>query len=160
MGNINGHETRVTAPWLRMRLAEPDTARRICLIDATPTADAPCLPHARPLDVRALVEQSGGVPPAPSFQAAVRRIGATSFDQVVIYDRDIPLAASVLWRLFQIFGHRDTAILEGGYQAWCSAAGELASHYSEHEAGTWRAAQSPADGALLAEIRLLLQSSS
>jgi|SRR5579862_9814576 len=157
MGNINGHETRVTAPWLRMRLGEPDTARRICLIDATPTADEPCLPQSRPLDVRALVEESNGLPPAHAFQAAARRIGATSFDQVVIYDRNTPLAASVLWRLFRVFGHRDTAILEGGYQAWCSAGGDLASRYSEHEAGTWRAAELPADDALLAEIRLLLR---
>lgn len=159
MGNINGHERSVTAPWLRMRLAEPDTAQRICLIDATPRTDAPCLPYSRPLDVRALVMRSDGVPPASAFQAAVRNIGATSFDQVVIYDRDIPLASCVLWRLFRAFGHRDTAIVEGGYQAWCGAAGELASHYLQQEVGTWRAAEAPVDGELLAEIQLLLRSS-
>jgi 3-mercaptopyruvate sulfurtransferase SseA len=112
MGNINGHETTITASWLRMRLAEPETAQRICLIDATPTTDAFCLPYARPLDVRALV--ACGLPTADAFQAAVRSIGATSLDQVVIYDRNTPLAASILWRLFRAFGHRDACILDGG----------------------------------------------
>jgi 3-mercaptopyruvate sulfurtransferase SseA len=155
MGNINGHETTITASWLRMRLAEPETAQRICLIDATPTMDAPCLPYARPLDVRALV--ACGMPTADAFQAAVRSIGATSLDQVVIYDRNIPLAASILWRLFRAFGHRDACILDGGYDAWCSVSGELASCYSASDVGTWRAERMPAPCELLAEVRLLQQ---
>lgn len=154
MGNINGHETRISASWLRMRLAEPETARRICLIDATPTQE-PCLPHARPLDARNLVRD--GMPRAATMQAAVRAIGATSLDQVVIYDRNNPLAASVLWRLFQAFGHRDACILDGGHEAWCSVNGEFAARYSEHDPGTWRAAAPGEDRALLAEIRLLQQ---
>ena len=155
MGNINGHETTITASWLRMRLAEPETAQRICLIDATPTMDAPCLPYARPLDVCALA--AGGVPTADTFQAAVRSIGATSLDQVVIYDRNTPLAASVLWRLFQAFGHRDACILDGGYKAWCSVCGELASCYSANDVGTWRAQRISAPCELLAEVRRLQQ---
>jgi 3-mercaptopyruvate sulfurtransferase SseA len=156
MGNINGHETQITAPWLRMRLAEPETARRICLIDATPVVGARCLPGARALDLRALMVESGGMPTAEAFQATVRAIGATSLDQVIIYDRDDPLAASVLWRLFHAFGHRDACILAGGYRAWCAASGELAARYCVHEVGTWRARQAPATNhALLADIRRL-----
>jgi 3-mercaptopyruvate sulfurtransferase SseA len=155
MGNINGHETTITASWLRMRLAERETAQRICLIDATPTRDAPCLPYARSLDVRALM--ACGVPTADTFQAAVRSIGATSLDQVVIYDRNMPLAASILWRLFRAFGHRDACILDGGYEAWCSVCGQLASCYSENEVGTWQAERVPVPCELLAEVRLLQQ---
>jgi 3-mercaptopyruvate sulfurtransferase SseA len=155
MGNINGHETRISASWLRMRLAEPETAQRICLIDVTPTTLEPCLPYARALDVRALT--ADGIPTAVAFQAAICAIGATSLDQVVIYDRNDPLAASVLWRLFQAFGHRDACILEGGYEAWRSARGELAPAYSEHDLGTWRAAPPAQDRNLLAEMRLLQQ---
>jgi 3-mercaptopyruvate sulfurtransferase SseA len=154
MGNINGHETRVTAAWLRMRLAEAETAQRICLIDATP-GEGPCLPYARPLDLRAIL--STGMPTPEEFQGAVRAIGATSFDQVVIYDRNIPLASSILWRLFRCFGHRDACILSGGYDAWCSVSGELVEGYSKHEAGTWRAAGATADGELVAEIDALRQ---
>jgi 3-mercaptopyruvate sulfurtransferase SseA len=155
MGNINGHETRISAPWLRMRLAEPETAQRICLIDATPTMQGPCLPGARALDVSALVK--GGLPTAEAFQAAIRAVGATSLDQVVIYDRESSLAASVLWRLFKTFGHRDACVLQGGYDAWRGAGGELAVCYSVHEPGTWRAAVPVEDRALLAEVRLLQQ---
>jgi 3-mercaptopyruvate sulfurtransferase SseA len=154
MGNINGHETRVTAAWLRMRLAEAETAQRICLIDATP-GEGPCLPYARPLDVRAMLKS--GMPTADNFQAALRAIGTTSFDQVVIYDRDTPLASSILWRLFRSFGHRDACILDGGYDAWCTVSGELVESYSKHEAGTWRAAGVSADRELLAEIDALRQ---
>jgi 3-mercaptopyruvate sulfurtransferase SseA len=156
MGNINGHETRVTASWLRMRLAEPETARRICLIDATPGHDGTCLPHARPLDLRALLQS--GPPTAGAFQAAIRAIGATSHDQVVIYDRDMPLAASVLWRLFQAFGHPDACVLEGGYAAWHQASAEIARGYTSQEPGTWRAREGPIDGELLADIGRLQQS--
>jgi 3-mercaptopyruvate sulfurtransferase SseA len=154
MGNINGHETRITAAWLRMRLAEAETAQRICLIDATP-GEGPCLPYARPLDVRAM--SKSGMPAAEDFQAAMRAIGATSFDQVVIYDRDVPLASSILWRLFRSFGHRDACILDGGYDAWLRAAGELADRYSKHEPGTWRAAGLSADPDLVKEIEALRQ---
>jgi thiosulfate/3-mercaptopyruvate sulfurtransferase len=155
MGNINGHETRISASWLRMRLAEPETAQRICLIDVTPITREPCLPYARALDVRALM--ADGMPTAAAFQAATRAIGATSLDQVVIYDRNDPLAASVLWRLFQAFGHRDACILEGGYDSWRDVGGELAGRYSNHDLGTWRAAAPAQDRELLAEIRLLQQ---
>jgi 3-mercaptopyruvate sulfurtransferase SseA len=154
MGNINGHETRVTAAWLRMRLAEAETAQRMCLIDATPN-EGPCLPYARPLAVQALVQDA--IPTAETFQAALRAIGATSFDQVVIYDRNIPLASSILWRLFRCFRHRDACILDGGYHAWCSVSGELVESYSDHEPGTWRAGGGPADRELLAEIDALRQ---
>ena len=154
MGNINGHETRITAPWLRMRLAEPETAGRICLIDATPKTGEPCLPYSRALDVRALM--GAALPTAQTFQSAVRSIGATSLDQVIIYDRDDPAASSVLWHLFRAFGHRDTCILEGGYAAWGAASGELARGYSEQEAGTWRALQSETASEAFAEIPRLL----
>jgi 3-mercaptopyruvate sulfurtransferase SseA len=139
MGNINGHETRITAPWLRMRLAEPETALRICMIDCTPRPGERCIHYSRALDVRALLAASGAAPSAEAFEAAVRAIGATSLDQVVIYDRDDPAAALVLWNLFRAFGHRDTCMLEGGYAAWCMAGGELAQEYCEQDVGTWRA---------------------
>ena len=107
MGNINGHETTITASWLRMRLAEPETAQRICLIDATPTMDAPCLPYARPLDVCALA--ACGVPTADAFQAAVRSIGATSLDQVVIEDT---------WTVSGLFGACSRRSVIGTPASW------------------------------------------
>jgi 3-mercaptopyruvate sulfurtransferase SseA len=154
MGNINGHETSITASWLRMRLAEAETAGRICLIDATPKPGAPCIPYSRALDVRSLV--GGARPTAQAFQAAVRSIGTTTLDQVVIYDRDDPAASSVLRLLFRAFGHRDACILDGGYAAWCSVAGELALRYSEHEPGTWRAQERDNASATSTEILRLL----
>ncbi len=152
MGNINGHETRITAPWLRMRLAEPETAGRICLIDATPKPGEPCIPYSRALDVRALMDTGRALPTAQAFQSAVRSIGATSLDQVIIYDRDDPPASSVLWHLFRAFGHRDTCILDGGYAAWRGASGELASRYGEQEPGTWRAQEAETASEAFTEI--------
>lgn len=154
MGNINGHETSITASWLRMRLAEPETAGRICLIDATPMIGQPCIPYSRALDVRVLVDAGNAMPTPQSFQSAVRSIGATTLDQVVIYDRDDPSASSVLWHLFRAFGHRDTCILEGGYAAWRSASGELATRYCEHEPGTWCAELKTANEAFAEILRL------
>jgi thiosulfate/3-mercaptopyruvate sulfurtransferase len=99
-----------------------------------------------------------GVPTADVFESAIRAIGATSLDQVVIYDRDNPLAALVLWRLFRAFGHRDACVLEGGIAAWRGASGDLASAYSQHEPGTWRAQRGAADTDLAADIQRLRQS--
>ena len=138
-----------------MRLAEPETAGRICLIDATPKIGEPCIPYSRPLDVRVLVDVNTAMPASQAFQTAVRSIGATSLDQVIIYDRNDPLSSSVLWHLFRAFGHRDACILEGGYAAWCSASGELAFQYSEHEFGTWRAREPELDREVLTEIQCL-----
>lgn len=58
-------------------------------------------------------------PDAADFVAALGRWGVTPQHQVVAYDAaDGALAASRLWFLLRVLGHRRVAVLDGGWQRW------------------------------------------
>jgi thiosulfate/3-mercaptopyruvate sulfurtransferase len=58
-------------------------------------------------------------PDAADFTATLGRWGITPQHQVVVYDAaDGALAASRLWFLLRVLGHRRVAVLDGGWQRW------------------------------------------
>jgi thiosulfate/3-mercaptopyruvate sulfurtransferase len=58
-------------------------------------------------------------PDAADFTERVGRWGITPRHQVVVYDGgDGALAASRAWFLLRALGHRDVAVLDGGWKAW------------------------------------------
>ncbi|KRB08841.1 sulfurtransferase [Lysobacter sp. Root690] len=58
-------------------------------------------------------------PDAADFTATLGRWGITPQHQVVVYDSaDGALAASRLWFLLRVLGHRRVAVLDGGWQRW------------------------------------------
>lgn len=58
-------------------------------------------------------------PDAADFVATLGRWGVTAQHQVVVYDAaDGALAASRLWFLLRVLGHRRVAVLDGGWQRW------------------------------------------
>jgi len=58
-------------------------------------------------------------PDAADFVATLGRWGVTPQHQVVVYDAaDGALAASRLWFLLRVLGHRRVAVLDGGWQRW------------------------------------------
>ncbi|MBT2746178.1 MULTISPECIES: sulfurtransferase [unclassified Lysobacter] len=58
-------------------------------------------------------------PDAADFTATLGRWGVTPQHQVVVYDAaDGALAASRLWFLLRVLGHRRVAVLDGGWQRW------------------------------------------
>ncbi|QWP74703.1 sulfurtransferase [Lysobacter sp. K5869] len=58
-------------------------------------------------------------PDAADFVATLGRWGVTPRHQVVVYDAaDGALAASRLWFLLRVLGHRRVAVLDGGWQRW------------------------------------------
>ncbi|GAA3611935.1 sulfurtransferase [Microlunatus ginsengisoli] len=64
---------------------------------------------------------AGGRHPLPDpadFAAAMRRIGISAGDLVVVYDPDTSLAASRLWWLLTDAGHDRVRVLNGGYAGW------------------------------------------
>ncbi|MEH6416947.1 sulfurtransferase [Pseudomonas sp. CGJS7] len=62
-------------------------------------------------------------PDAADFTATLGRWGITPQHQVVVYDAaDGALAASRLWFLLRVLGHRRVAVLDGGWQRWSALA--------------------------------------
>lgn len=60
-------------------------------------------------------------PDDAAFAAALGRLGVRRGDQVVVYDAgDGALAAARLWFMLRAFGHRDAAVLDGGWAHWTS----------------------------------------
>lgn len=58
-------------------------------------------------------------PDAADFTATLGRWGVTPQHQVAIYDAaDGALAASRLWFLLRVLGHKRVAVLDGGWQRW------------------------------------------
>jgi thiosulfate/3-mercaptopyruvate sulfurtransferase len=67
---------------------------------------------------------AGGRHPMPdtaAFEAAMRRAGVSGDRPVVVYDENDSTAAARAWWLLCYFGHRQVAVLDGGYQAWLAA---------------------------------------
>lgn len=67
--------------------------------------------------------------PSPARLAeAFGRLGIRRGEQVVAYDAaGGSLAAARLWWLLRYVGHREVAVLDGGWQAWCAAGGPVES---------------------------------
>ncbi|MGW1678684.1 sulfurtransferase [Saccharopolyspora sp. NPDC002376] len=64
---------------------------------------------------------SAGRHPLPDpgdFEAVLRRAGVDTDRPVIVYDADNGSAAARAWWLLRWAGHREVAVLDGGYAAW------------------------------------------
>lgn len=112
----------VTLLDVRWRLGRTD-GRELYLAGHIPTAafvDLPtdlADPPADPVDSRG----RHPLPDATRFVDAMRRCGVSSDRPVVVYDDWAGMAAARAWWLLCYHGHRDVALLDGGYTAWAEA---------------------------------------
>lgn len=89
------------------------------------------VPGARFVDLEtALADPPGprGRHPLPSperFGRAMREVGISSREQVVVYDAWQGRAAARAWWLLRHHGHPWVRVLDGGWQAWQEAGGEV-----------------------------------
>lgn len=70
----------------------------------------------------------GGRHPLPdpgAFEAVMRRCGVRDGVLAVAYDQRDSTAAARLWWLLRCAGHGDAVVLDGGYDAWVAAGGEV-----------------------------------
>ena len=59
------------------------------------------------------------LPPADDFAARMRRLGLHDESTFVVYDGSgVNLSAPRVWWMFRVFGHRATAVLDGGLGKW------------------------------------------
>jgi len=67
------------------------------------------------------------LPDAVAFVATMRSAGVDDRRPVVVYDQRDGTAAARLWWLLRWFGHDDVRLLDGGYDGWVAAGGDVAS---------------------------------
>lgn len=82
------------------------------------------------LDLCAPLSPGSGRHPLPSQEAMAQlfgRLGISTTKQVVVYDGANGIAATRLWWMLQLMGHKHAAVLDGGLPAWKAAGFPVAS---------------------------------
>lgn len=90
--------------------------------DAAAEYDAQHIPGALFLDLANLADGSSGlpntVPFAEQFAERMQALGIGNDDRIVVYDNSPHFTSARGWWLFEIFGARNIAILDGGLRKW------------------------------------------
>ncbi len=122
----------VDIDWLRSHLKD-DSVRLVDVRAAIPTFGVGYplghIPGAVEFDMVELFAGRDGIPgKLVDEQTGARllsRLGITPQTTIVIYDEGTgPLSARLAW-LLDYYGHPDTRILQGGWEAWTEAGGEV-----------------------------------
>ncbi len=119
----------VSTEWLDKHINDPD----LRVIDASwylPGEDRNPLeeykqshiPGARFFDIDEIADKDTQlphmVPPQELFAARVMKLGIGDGHQIVVYDTAGIFSSPRVWWLFKLMGHRDVAVLDGGYPKW------------------------------------------
>lgn len=126
----------VSADWLKSHLSAPDVRVLDCtwfMPDAPRTGrqayDAHHIPGARFFDIDDIADTTINLPhmlpPPEKFSSRVRRLGLGDGHRVICYDQNGFLASARAWWMFRVMGHADVAVLDGGFEAWRNAGGEV-----------------------------------
>lgn len=165
----------VTTDWLLEHMRDPD----VRMIDAR-VADprlpmgyrAGHIPGAVPFDLnRDMYEMRMGMPGLKSPEAIAETLGARGISNdstIVIYDESLsPLAGTTYW-LLKYLGHNDVRVLDGGWNAWRQAKGEITKETptpqpvkytphvdeSQHSTADWIQANASRDDVVLLDARM------
>lgn len=121
--------TLVSTDWLAAHLKDPD----LRVIDASwylpgserdarAEYDAAHIPGARFFDIDEISDGRSDLPhmapPVEKFMSRMRAMGVGDGHQVVVYDGAGIFSAPRVWWLFRLMGHRDVAVLDGGFPKW------------------------------------------
>ncbi len=119
----------VTTDWLAAELGTPG----LRIFDAsfylpTEQADAQAvfaqahIPGASFFDLDAAADQETSLPhmapTAGRFERMLRKLGVCTTDRVVFYDQKGLFSAARGWWLMRLFGHLESAVLDGGLPKW------------------------------------------
>ena len=130
----NAHpDALVSTDWLANHLSAPD----VRVVDGTffPKAtgrDARAeyrachIPGAVFFDIDEIADTGSDLPhmlPAPEkISSRLRNLGLGDGNRIIVYDAHGLMSAARVWWMLRVFGHRDTAILDGGLPKWVAEA--------------------------------------
>ncbi|GHE96189.1 sulfurtransferase [Aliiroseovarius zhejiangensis] len=121
--------TLVSTDWLAKHLKDPD----LRIIDASwympdmdrdarAEYDAAHIPGARYFDIDEIADLRSDLPhmmpPVEKFMSRVRTMGIGDGHQIVVYDGMGLFSAARVWWMFRLMGHKDIAVLDGGFPKW------------------------------------------
>lgn len=122
-------QTLVSTEWLADHLHDPD----LRILDASyylpdmgrnarAEYDAAHIPGARFFDIDDISDHRSELPhmapPVEKFISRMRAMGVGDGHQVVVYDGMGLFSAARVWWLFNLMGHSDIAVLDGGFPKW------------------------------------------
>jgi thiosulfate/3-mercaptopyruvate sulfurtransferase len=122
-------ESLVTTDWLAANLDAPD----LRVVDATyylpmqgknarAEYEARHIPGAVFFDIDEVADETSALPhmlPSPEkFAARMRKLGIGDGNRVVAYDSNNLMGSARVWWTLRVFGHKDTAVLDGGLVKW------------------------------------------
>ena len=128
----------VSVDWLVTHLADEN----IRVLDATWVAPfltgrrsgaeaytAGHIPGAAYFDIDLIADQSSRLshmlPSPEQFAAQVGKLGINSQSVIVVYDSNGFFASARAWWMFRAMGHEAVWVLDGGFQAWQAAGGQI-----------------------------------
>jgi thiosulfate/3-mercaptopyruvate sulfurtransferase len=157
----------VTTDWLAARLGAPDmvvvdgsyyipATKR----DAEAEYRASHIPWAVRFDIEAIADHSNPLPHmlpnAEQFGREVGALGIGDQDTIVVYDGAGLFAAPRVWWTFRMFGAEKVFILAGGLPRWKAEGRPLESGEVKRSRRSFRAGQTPAAVASLAQVQAAL----
>ncbi|WP_299143675.1 3-mercaptopyruvate sulfurtransferase [uncultured Tateyamaria sp.] len=122
-------KTLVSTDWLAAHLKDPDLRILDASMylpgsdrDARAEYDAAHIPGARFFDIDEISDLRSDLPhmapPPEKFMSRMRAMGVGDGHQIVVYDGAGLFSAARVWWLFRLMGHRDVAVLDGGFPKW------------------------------------------
>ena len=134
------HPLLVTTTWLADQLeaqdfvlidcGEPVAYRRAHIPGAVGIGRQPYLKGA---DDPRLVMSAG------EFEQVARGLGVSNDTAVVLYDDNASLHAARVWWVFELYGHANVRVVDGGFNAWLDEGWPLTSAPTQPQPGTFTA---------------------
>lgn len=106
-----------------VRLVDASWYHKIANRDAREEYQSEHIPGAVFFDLEEISDTGNPIPhmlpPPEKFSSRVRRLGLGNGNRVVVYDGSgVGSAAARVWWMFRYFGHKDVAVMDGGFPKW------------------------------------------
>ncbi|OWF44897.1 thiosulfate sulfurtransferase-like [Mizuhopecten yessoensis] len=144
------HPSLISVEWLKDRVASGDLGQ-VVILDVSWSSSKDMREHYNAEHVPGAVYLSTmegkhtdmfprNIPDADAFQESVRAAGVDADSHVIVYsDSDACgfFLSGRAWWTFKVFGHKDVSILDGGWQKWKAAGGQVTSDVSTPKKGNF-----------------------